>query len=401
MYHLVRYRLVHSHLRGAMATEPRNPFDYGGPVTGAQFTGRRDELAALTSRLVDHVGVVVTAPRRYGKSSLIKQACAKLASGTPEPAIVSVNLLQAGNLATMAGALLRGLYHAPGGPWHRLKQVLPGFLRRIHVQPSITLDPGGRPSFDFAPSLAVEEASKVVSDVYRVLDDLGAKRPAVLVLDEFQAVNELSPNLAPHLKALADAHRRVSLVLAGSKQHLMEALVLSRGAPLYDMLQTIALGPIELEDWLPFLLERAAGGGRPFAGDEVAEAVWARAKPVPFDVQQLAYECFNQATRRIDHGVVERAVDELIGHEANSYAVTFESLSPGQRRVLRALADGAGGSPGSSEFASAAGLADATSVRKALHVLADRELVVRRPDTGWRVDDPFFSAWVRRGGSGS
>lgn len=179
----------------------------------------------------------------------------------------------------------------------------------------------------------------------------------------------------------------MSLVLAGSKQHLMEALVLGRGAPLYDMLQTIALGPIELEDWLPFLLERAAVAGRPFAGDEVAEAVWARAQPVPFDVQQLAYECFNRATRRIDHGVVETAVDELVRHEANSYAVSFESLSTGERRVLRTLADGAGGSPGSSEFAAAAGLADAMSVRKALRVLADREIVVRRPVTGWRVDD--------------
>jgi hypothetical protein len=378
-----------------------NPFDYGGPVAGDRFTGRRRELAALTARLRDHIGVVITAPRRYGKSSLIEQATRELAATRPRPAIVRANLLQAGSLHSAAAVLTRALYGVPGGAWQGVKETVAAFVRRLRVSPTVTFDPSGQPSFSFSPQLSPADVEVVIGDLYATLDEVGATRPAVLVLDEFQAVNELSPNLAPHLKALADAHRHVSLVVAGSKQHLMEALVLSRGAPLYDMLQTIALGPIELEDWLPFLLERAAGGGRPFAGDEVAEAVWARAKPVPFDVQQLAYECFNQATRQIDHGVVERAVDELIGHEANSYAVTFEGLSPGQRRVLRALADGAGGSPGSSEFASAAGLADATSVRKALHVLADRELVVRRPGTGWRVDDPFFAAWVRRGGSGS
>jgi len=53
----------------------RNPFDYGGPVSGDHFAGPTREVAVVVSRLTDHVGVVVTAPRRYGKSSLVKQAC--------------------------------------------------------------------------------------------------------------------------------------------------------------------------------------------------------------------------------------------------------------------------------------------------------------------------------------
>ncbi len=378
-----------------MPTAPRNPFDYGGPVTGARFTGRRDELAAVTNRLRDHIGVVVTAPRRYGKSSLIKQACATLARDTPQPAVVSVNLLQAGSLGTVAGALLRGLYQVPGGPWHRLKQVLPGFLRRIHVQPTITFDPSGRPSFDFAPGLTLEDAAKVVSDVYEVLDGIGAKRPAVLVLDEFQASADLSLHLPRLLKALADEHRRVALVLAGSKHHLMESLVLSKGAPLYNMLAHIALGPIPEKDWVPFLLRRARDGGRPFDGDGTAELLWRSSQPVPFDVHQLAYESFGQAEKAIDPIAVTRAVEALVRHEAADYAKTFERLSAGQRRVLKLLAAGTSPSVGSSAFSSAAGLADPTSVRKAMRALEEAELVVGRED-GPAVDDPFLAVWLRR-----
>ncbi len=372
----------------------RNPFDYGGPVSGSQFAGRKAEVAGVVHRMSDHIGVVVTAPRRYGKSSLIRQACVELEQHRPEPAVVSVNLLQTGSLATAAGSLLHRLYQVPGGPWHRLKQVLPGFLRRVRIQPATSFDQNGHPVFTFPAGLAPADLSGVIDDVYEILDEIGARRPAVLFLDEFQAVTDLDAHLPQRLKALADEYRRVSLVLAGSKEHLMESLVISRGAPLYNMLERFNLGPIPEEDWVPFLLRRARAGGKPFADEAVARALWQVAGPVPFDVQRLAYESFNQAGDRIVEAVLRQATAEIIHHDAVDYARTFENLSAGQRRVLKALAGDVTSTPGSAEFAGAVGLADSTSVRKALKALTEAEIVVRR-DQGIAVDDPFFAAWLR------
>ena len=371
----------------------RNPFDYGGPVSGNQFAGRKNEVAAVVDRLTDHIGVVLTAPRRYGKSSLVKQACEELARKKPEPAIVHVNLLKAGSFAAASGLLLRRLYEVPGGPWHVLKQVVPGFLRRIRVQPSTTFDASGNPGFTFAPGLAPADLSRVIDDVYEILDEIGNKRPAVLFLDEFQAVTDLDKHLPPRLKALADEHRNVSLVLAGSKQHLMESLVLSKGAPLYNMLEQVSLGPIPEDDWIPFLLRRARSAGKPFVDEAAAHALWSAAGPVPFDVQQLAYESFNQASDLIDQRVVTTSTAELVRHQAADYAKTFERLSAGQRRVLKVLANGPR-TTGSAEFAAEAELASSASVSKAMNVLATSELVVRR-EGGFTVDDPFFAAWLR------
>jgi len=354
-------------------------------------------VAAVVHRLRDHIGVVVSAPRRYGTSSLVKQACAELERQTPRPAVVRVNLLQCGSLSEMSGVLLRRLYRVPEGPWTRLKQTIPGFLRRIRIQPSTTFDNQGRPVFTFAPGLGPEDASRVVDDVYQIMHEIGAKRPSVLFFDEFQAIRELHPQLARRLKALADEYGNVSLVLAGSKAHLMDSLVLSKGAPLYNMLECLALGPIPVEDWVPFLLRQARSAGKPFAGPDVALEVWNQAQPVPFDIQQLAYESFNQATDTITPAVLAQAIDGLIRHEAADYAKTFEKLSAGQRRVLKALATGPPASVGSAEFATAVALADSTSVRKALRALGELELVVRQADT-FAVDDPFFAAWLRGSG---
>ena len=377
-----------------MPISKRNPFDYGGPVSGPHFAGRHDELTAVTRRLADHIGVVVTAPRRYGKSSLIKEACARLTASTPGSAIVSVNLLQTSSLAAVSGVLLKNLYHVPGGPWHRLAQVLPGFLRRVRVQPSVTFDSSGQPTFNFSPSMTLDSAVEIISDVYQLLDKIGEKHPAVLVFDEFQVVADLSSHLPGLLKGLADEHRRVSLVLSGSKHHLMESLVLSKGAPLYNMLEHVALGPLPKDDWLPFLLARARAGGSPFADESVADVVWQMSGPVPFDVQKLAYESFAQDDEVISRAVVIRSVETLVRHQASDFAKTFEKLSPGQRRVLKFLAAGTTLSTGSSEFAGSAGLANATSVRKTLRALEDAELVVGR-ENGPVVDDPSFAAWLR------
>jgi hypothetical protein len=89
-YYIVPYYLVPSKRRFVMTTR-RNPFDYGGPVTGDQFAGRKREVAGVVERLTDHIGVVVTAPRRYGKSSLINQACVDLESRKPTPAVVTTS----------------------------------------------------------------------------------------------------------------------------------------------------------------------------------------------------------------------------------------------------------------------------------------------------------------------
>jgi len=51
-----------------------NPFRYGSPVTGANFTGRTVERQALVSGISDGLNVSLVSPRRYGKTSLLLQA---------------------------------------------------------------------------------------------------------------------------------------------------------------------------------------------------------------------------------------------------------------------------------------------------------------------------------------
>jgi hypothetical protein len=174
----------------------------------------------------------------------------------------------------------------------------------------------------------------------------------------------------------------------------MEALVTATAAPLYGMCQPIALGPIPPGDWVLYLTSRASAGRKPFRDDHALSRVLDLAGPIPSDIQQLAYTSFDVADRQIDTAAVDTGLRRLVTLEANTYTERFEALSAGQRRVLARLATEPEAQLGAQSFAIAAGLANATSVRKALDALASEEIVVRRDGT-WRIDDPFLAAWLR------
>lgn len=370
-----------------------NPFHYGTPVEGEQFTGRQRELEALVSRMRDGVNVVLLSPRRYGKSSLLLRAEGQMARSRPAAAVVKVNVLRARDLATLVAQLTAGVYHLRGARWHRARQGLPEFLRRLRMRPTVTINDQGRPTFGFEPNLAGPDADEVLADLYSLLDEQSEHRPAVLILDEFQAITDHGAHLPDLLKALADAHPRVSLVMAGSKQHLMERLVSVERAPLFGMAQKLVLGPIPDQLMARFLVARAVAGAKPMPAP-TARLILALAGPVPNDIQRLAYEAFEVAGAAIDDNDVAVGLNQAVAHEAAAYAEMFATRALGQRRVLVALATGPSDQVFSAAFARAVGLAGSNSVKKVLDTLIGDELIARR-DGRLEITDPFFAAWLR------
>src|SRR5689334_24730354 len=55
-----------------------NPFHYGDLALDEAFTDRRAELDALTADMQNGQNVAIIAPRRFGKSSLVKRAAQEL-----------------------------------------------------------------------------------------------------------------------------------------------------------------------------------------------------------------------------------------------------------------------------------------------------------------------------------
>ena len=367
-----------------------NPYHYGSPVTGDQFAGRHAELKALADRMRDGINAVVVSPRRYGKTSLINRAAERAERGGA--AVVSVSAMGVADLGSFATQLLAQVYRVKGGKWHRTKQVVPEFLKRIRVTPTVAFD-GERPTFTLTPTTTAADLDSVVSDVYALLAELSERKPAVLIVDEFQDVLRIGEHLPGRFKSLADRHPTVSLVVAGSKRHIMDQLTLDPPAPLYGMTTRITLTPIPSEEMSDFLVRRANTGDKSLSA-ELADRIVELGGPVPNDIQYLAYEVYGAAGQTITDRDVETGMQLAVEHEADFNAWRFEALSAGQRRLVKQLAHFPTSQPYSDRFRQAANVRSPGSLRNALSPLLAQDIVTVVDET-YHLASPFFAAWLR------
>lgn len=364
-----------------------NPFRYGSPVTGENFTGRKLELQALIERVAQGINVSVVSPRRYGKTSLL--LAAEGAAGRLGAVAVHVNVLLNPGPARFASVLATSYARSRRHLLRRGATAIAELRGRFRLAPTFEVGDEGRPKLSFAPSLAEPDAMNVLEDVYRLLCE--DERQPALVLDEFDSIVDIEPRAAEVLKGLADTYPRVSLVVAGSRRRMMERLVQVHGAPLYGMTQPIALGPIDPSTMAGHLVRRTTRGSKKMPA-AIADAIVGRAGPVPNDIQHLAFEAFAVAGDVISGADVDLGMDRAVALNEATYAEAWQQRSAVQRRVLAALAREATAEPFGRGFARRTGLAP-SSVQRAIEALADDDWVVAT-EGKWHLTDPFFTRWV-------
>ena len=96
------------------STEALNPFVYSRPLTPAEAIGRSDDVAHLLGLAEGGHNVTVFAPRRYGKTSLLKQL-ADAAERAADMPVVDVDFSDVLSEADVA-ARLEHSYRALQGP---------------------------------------------------------------------------------------------------------------------------------------------------------------------------------------------------------------------------------------------------------------------------------------------
>lgn len=374
--------------------EMPNPFEFSEPVQGDSFTDREQELKTLTARMLTGQNVIVISPRRYGKTSLILNAQEVVRRRGGRTGIA--NLFWCQTRQEVAQELATAVVRGPLG-W--LRGRAEELRRRIADLPgaSLSLEKDGY-RVSLSPFKVQSDWTAEIRRAMALLQDARSERhPVSLVIDEFQKVAEIDPNLPGLFKSLTDLELRgVSLVLSGSRRHVMHELHSGPGAPLLGVGEILTLDPVPEADMIAFLQGRAEAEGKRMTGG-AARLLFDRARGVPAYVQRLAFEAFEASSKLIDETFVETAVATVLSRERQYFEVIYEDLAPNQRRLLRALAIQPTRSLMSRDFLDHAGLRANSSMQRALDALEASEKVELGPE-GWQVADPLFALWLARTG---
>ncbi|MFZ0217863.1 MAG: hypothetical protein WAM30_18180, partial [Candidatus Dormiibacterota bacterium] len=361
----------------------RNPYHFGSPVDDpAHFADRQRELQKLRGLMLNGQNLILIAPRRYGKSSLLNRAVSEVREAGGRTGKVS--LIRCSTPRDVAEELMRGVVHGPLGWLGGHVQEVLQHLRRLRVTPEFTFDPNTGQIRGVRIANLESEVSwqELIGEVVRTLGGIGdADHPVSLVLDEFQKVLEIDPDLPDVFKGLVDDLSGVSLVFAGSRRHLMERMANDpdHGA-LYNVGAKHYLAKVPEADFVAYLRRRAAEGGADLP-ESTAKRIYGIAAGVPNDVQLVAFFAFELAEgRRIDDAAIEGALIAAVGDQQDEFELAFGRLATSQQQLLKLIARG-----GVQSFTNGAVLRELAvshaAARKAGAVLGDEGLIAREGET--------------------
>src|SRR5678815_2008587 len=234
-----------------------NPFVYGEVVPGEAFVDREPELDRLVADLGSGQKVFLISPRRYGKSSLIRQTLESLRRRGALAVDVTVSSY------SPYLAFLEGYARAIASVESKWERARTWLMEAISsTRPEIRYEPKesgmGRFSVAFPQVTTARDLNRLANEVFTLPGKLATerKRTVVVALDEFQAIDSFNGGSVEHaLRAATQHQRQVGYIFAGSEPSLIEKMIGPR-RPFYKAGPVMRLHKISATLFAEFIDKR-------------------------------------------------------------------------------------------------------------------------------------------------
>lgn len=372
-----------------------NPFKYGKEVSGYQFYDRTESCDQLYRTLKDgSTNVVLYAPRRYGKTSMVLKVQEKFkAEGIK---CIHFDISKINSLERFCSEYTAAVYALWGG--------LPEIVARVkeylvHLHPTISFSEGLLPeiTFDFGERMSALAVSEVL-DLPEKLAERAGDASVVVAFDEFQDVADLSKDvpLEATFRSVIQSHKRVRYAFLGSKTHLMNRMFGTRSRPFYKSALAIKVGKPPVEESVEFLVSRFAGEGMEIAADVVARLL-ELSENIPYFLQAMAALSYQSAearrSSRVESSDLDVAVRRFIEGNEDYYDEVLRNLAEAQYSLVEALAAEPVGRLDEG-YRKRHRLASLSTLHSAIRGLLRRGVIDVIKGT-YVMADPFFARYVR------
>ena len=375
-----------------------NPFRFGPLALDDAFTDREDELTELLTDMRNGQDVVVYAPRRYGKSSLVLTAAQHAVA---EGILVGYcDLLRVTSKERFAAALAKTIHRdvasAAGQALGRAAEL----FRSLRITPTMELDPEDASiSFTFRASRRKADIDDTIEALLELLGRLAEerKRRVVMVFDEFQEIVEIDPHYPNLLRSVFQAQPEVCHVYLGSRRHVLDRIFNDENEPFWRSAKKLELGPIERAKFARFIRERFDRTDKGIDAEAVDRLLDATGGQ-PYATQELAYEVWQAVPTGFPAHVddVEAGLEKVLRSEHNHFERLWDDASSVQRQLMAALAIDPTSTPYGSEFRAEHDLPAPSTLQSAFVALERREIAGRTEDGLVAIVEPFFADWIRR-----
>ncbi len=366
--------------------EDVNPFVYSRPIAPDEIVDRDAETAQLLQNALGGHYTRLYAPRKYGKTSLLRRV---LRDAEREEGMVPI-LVDLYGVLSIADVTVRFERAYARQLQGKVRSKIEDFLQSTGLGLSLG-------AFGISARLQLEPKADALPALHALLDlplrlEEGGGFRALVVLDEFQditKVKQMDALLRSHIQYQGEV---ASFVFAGSEPGLMRELFEEKERPLYGQAVPMRLGRLADPDLAAYITERFRESGRSVG--EALNPLIATAKGHPQRAMLLAHRLWVEVAgggsgTLADWAAVRRTALAELGPELQAH---WRRLSTNEQKAVRAVLAGEG-SPYRVRDLRQLDISKGTT-RDAVRSLLESADLETNESGSYALVDPLFGEWV-------
>lgn len=359
----------------------------GSPVTGINFVGREKEIEYISELLKLGQNIVLIAPRRYGKTSLVLEVLSRLKN--PEIYTSFIDVFSIPTIESLPVQITKEVLKN-----HRLDHIFTAtknsaiaMLKNLQLKAAIE---------DFEYILGFSEAQKNSWDLLEksidFIDQFSQKheKRMICAFDEFGDIKKLDGDKIIKLfRSKIQQHKNVSYIFSGSYESVMSSLFIEKNAPFFRFARVINLGGIEKDKFLTFYQSQLSLY-KIECENEYLSAILDFTRGHPYysqlALQELViYNVLNKKTPEI-----ELLLEQLLMVEKSYLEKSWEEISFSKQNVKLIL------SIINTKTRIYADLKNSgVNVARGLKALSQNGTIVKTK-TGYELTDPLLQYWIEK-----
>jgi AAA+ ATPase superfamily predicted ATPase len=359
-----------------------------GIAEGEAFCNRTVERKRLAEYTQDLTHAVIVAPRRYGKSSLIRAVVTEndlLYSWTDFLTVSSKKEVE-----LKIGKAVAELLYTLAPDLKKLQLNFQKFFKSVNpdmviqaLGASLTLHP------NFEKNIEIDEA---LMGLDQYAQELGKK--AVVVFDEFQEISMLKEHkvIEALIRHAVERSRAITYIFSGSNRHLLVSMFGSSDRPLYRLCQTLTIERIAAKEYEKFLKKVVPISWKEKLSTEAFSTIMQLTERHPYYVNGLCRMLWRlPATPTTDD--VTATWTEYVNTNRKSISSDISGLSLNQKRIISALAHTPTAAVFSKEFSNQTDLST-SSVKQVLEALTAKDIVYKDEEGLYKLLDPALRHFI-------
>jgi len=366
-----------------------NPFITRGYRGSKFFCDREKEVDQIIRAIHNERDVTLVSLRKMGKTGLIYRVFELLQQeGVYEPLYVDIYHTEQ----------LNGLINQLASALFRLKKSFGGKVRDFldhfrYVRPVMALDPlTGMPSVSFDIH-SEKVAFQTLEELFSMIVLRSKKRPVVVAIDEFQQIASYPErSVEAMFRGLIQDMEHVRFVFSGSNKTILTRMFGDHTQPFYQSTEMMYLSEIDEASYEAFIQAHFNKPGKKIDPGVIGQLLtWCRRHT--WYVQFVCNRLYDSDTM-VSANLLHQIQQEILVSREPFYLEYRNLLTRHQWQLLRAISRmNEQEKITSAGFIQTHGLTNASTVRRGVEALLDKEMIYQKEDR-YFVYDPFFARWM-------